>query len=512
MNKIYFSFLCLFGIATTISAQELLVGWHKSGTDSLYGVRSDEALHELQQRRSGKTPSIIVGIIDSGIDTTAVSLKTALWTNEKELLNGKDDDGNGYVDDIHGWNFLGTADGTFNMVSAGTEEFREFKRLYPKYKSVDPSEAPNTPEYAYYEQMKRKAGIENYIKFVQFTAAKHVAYQYMDSILSVVPEMNKDTLTMQGLMAIPMSDPHWEEVSQMLLADLFQAPKTMRWNELLSKHEAQFNLMKKRLVSIESEPDKRLLMGDDLQNAEDRFYGNPVLQVDGYEHGTFVAGIIAGNGQGMPEAAGIYPAAKLMILRAVPDGDEYDKDVASAIRYAVDNGARVVNLSLGKYTSPRADMVNDAIAYAAAHDVLLIQASGNNGLDIDSVAYYPTARDASGKRYSNFLRVGASDSKGNLCSFSNYGAQEVDVLAPGEHITSVMQANDYEESQGTSVAAPIVTGVAAMLRAYFPKLTASEVKDILIRSVRPSAQTGSTLSGGVVDARAAVKLAIAYKK
>lgn len=200
-----------------------------------------------------------------------------------------------------------------------------------------------------------------------------------------------------------------------------------------------------------------------------------------------------------------------MILRAAADGDEYDKDVASAIRYAVDNGAKVINMSLGKYTSPQADMVNEAIAYAASKDVLIIQAAGNNHLNVDSVAYFPSAIDKKGKRFDNFLRVGASDAQGRLSSFSNYGATHVDVLAPGETITTVMPDNEYAPVDGTSISAPIVSGVAAMLRAYFPKLKAADIKRILIQTARHPQQEGLSVTG-VIDAEAAVRSAMNYKQ
>ena len=271
--------------------------------------------------------------------------------------------------------------------------------------------------------------------------------------------------------------------------------------------------MKQRLDGIENDADKRLMMGDDMDNPDDRFYGNNCLQVEGCEHGTFVAGVIAGQGVADASVTGVFPQASVMVIRAVPDGDEYDKDIASAIRYAVDNGAKVINLSLGKYVSPRADMVGWAIDYAARHDVLIVQAAGNSGLNIDSILVFPMARDAMGKRYPNYIRVGASDVMGRRCAFSNYGVSEVDLFAPGEEVTSVIPGNSYMISEGTSVAAPVVSGIAAMLRAYFPELTASQVKEILKQSVRPMLTDGKrySSSGGIVDALAAVKLAIKYR-
>ena len=487
-------------------------GWHKMYKDTLQGVRSDEALLFLQAKKIKPVKSLVVGIIDSGIDTTIVDLQPALWRNPKEKADGRDNDKNGYIDDLHGWNFLGTKDKSFNMTSAGTEEFREFKRLFPTYKGIDSTSAKDTAEYAYYEKMKKKAGIINYIKFFGYNAMKDAAYQLIDSVLKTTPEVDMDTLTINGLTHLSVESEKWNDACQTLFVDMYKGGKDALWKEVRNTHRIQFDLMKKRIDGIENDADKRLLMGDDLKNPKDCFYGNPVLQVEGCDHGTFVAGVIAGQGIGDARVTGIYPQAKLMIIRAVPDGDEYDKDVASAIRYAVDNGAKVINMSLGKYTSPDAGMVNDAIAYAAKKDVLLVQAAGNNKKNIDRVAYFPSAKDKSGNAFANYMRVGASDKQGKPCSFSNYGKNEVDVFAPGTEIISVTVGNEYTESQGTSIAAPVVTAVAAMIRAYFPKLKASQVKEILIESVRPMRVKGLCVSGGIIDALQAVKLAVEYKK
>ncbi|WP_270489104.1 S8 family serine peptidase [Bacteroides finegoldii] len=487
--------------------------WYKVYNDTLQGINMEKALHFLQEKKLKPHRQIIVGIIDSGIDTTSVDLAPALWCNPKEKNDGKDNDKNGYADDLHGWNFLGTKDGAFNMTSAGTEEYREFKRLYPKYKNIDPADIQDTTEYAYYEKMKKKAGIMSYIKYVGYTAAKDQAYQLIDSVLTTIPGINIDTLTVNGLTHLPIEDPAWGNAYQTLFVDMFKSGKKSLWKDVHKQHRNTFALMQKRLYGIEHDADKRLLMGDDLKNPSDRFYGNSLLQAKGCDHGTFVAGVIAGQGINNAAITGVWPQARLMIIRAVPDGDEYDKDISTAIRYAVDNGAKVINMSLGKYTSPDADMVNEAIEYALKKDVLIIQAAGNNKRNIDLITYFPSAKDAQGKIFPNYLRVGSSDKKGQLSQFSNYGAKEVDVFAPGEEITSVTVGNKYMVSQGTSIATPIVSGVAAMLRAHFPKLTATQIKEILIKSVRPADNLKDRCtSGGIIDALQAVKLAIEYKK
>lgn len=511
-SKGFFKFtgllIALFPFAVSAQAQtqkQQLAGWHLLCNDSLQGANVKGAVDFLRSKGKKVRKPVIVGIIDSGADTTATNINKAFWTNRKERLDGVDNDKNGYVDDIHGWNFLGTKDGKFNMTSAGTEEYRQFKRLYPKYKNVKREDAADKAEYDYYMQMRKKAGINGYLMFYKFNAQKVAAIEIMDSLMRR-DNIPTDTLTMAGLIHTDVKDSLWNGLCQMLYTDLLRTKKSTLWADYRKDQLANLKLMKTRIDGIEHAQDKRLLMGDNLEDANDIYYGNRTLTVDGCDHGTFVAGIVGGNGGNDKRYAGVADGvAQLMILRASPEGDEYDKDVATAIRYAVNNGAKVINISLGKFQSPTPQMVNDAIAYAAKHDVLVVNASGNNGLDIDSVAYYPTGKDAQGKAYPNFIRVGASNEKGLTCKFSNYGATNVDVLAPGEDIASAFPGDKYELSQGTSVAAPVVSGVAALLRAYFPKLKAAEIKQLLMRTVRKNGEQGKCASGGCIDMLNAVK-------
>lgn len=483
-----------------------LAGWHISYNDSLQGANIQNALDYLHSKGKKAKKKIVVGIIDSGADTLTTNINGAFWTNRKEKADGVDNDKNGYVDDIHGWNFLGTKDGTFNMTSAGTEEYRQFKRLYPKYKNVkDREEAVDKAEYDYYIRMRKKAGINGYIMFYKFNSQKMAAIHMMDSIMQR-NRIPTDTLSFAGLFNVEVQDTLWNGLSQMLYTDLLRTKKTEKWADYKKAQEDNLHLMRQRIEGIEKDRDKRLLMGDNLEDADDIYYGNNTLTVDGCDHGTFVAGVVGGNGGGDPRYAGVANGvAQLMIVRACPDGDEYDKDVATAIRYAVDNGAKVINISFGKSQSPTPEMVNNAIAYAAKKDVLIINAAGNNSQNIDSVAYYPTGRDAAGHAYPNFMRVGSSDVKGVCSKFSNYGAANVDVLAPGEYISSAFPGDKYDMSQGTSVAAPVVSGVAALLRAYFPKLKAAEIKQLLMRTVRKTGQDDKCVSGGCIDMLNAVK-------
>ena len=379
------------------------------------------------------------------------------------------------------------------------------KRLYPKYKGVKREEAADKAEYDFYLRMRKKAGIKGYLMMYDINRQKAVAIAMMDSIMQR-ENINADTLTLKGVLMQDVQDTIWNRLGEMLVTDLLRSSKTTSWTDYKKSQADNLLLMKTRIDGIENAEDKRLLMGDDLENASDIYYGNNTLTVEGCEHGTFVAGVVGGNGGNDKRYAGVADGvAKLMILRAAPEGDEYDKDVATAIRYAVDNGAKVINISLGKYQSPTPQMVSDAIAYAAKHDVFVVHAAGNNGLCIDTIAYYPTGRNANGKAYPNYLRVGASGMDGRCCKFSNYGSENVDILAPGEAIASAFPNDNYGTSQGTSVAAPVVSGIVALIRSYFPKMKAADIKSLLMRTVRKNDQEDKSLSGGCIDMLNAVK-------
>lgn len=519
--------LCCIGGSSMQAGKDdgCVAGWHLIFNDSVAGANVSSAFSWLDMHKIKPKKKIVVGVIDSGSDTTHLYLKDALWHNKKERDNGKDNDKNGYAGDILGWNFLGTTDGSFNMQSAGTEEFREFKRLYPKYKDcvVDSVAIANaTSEFLYYLKMRAGARIDTYIKFAAYLEQQGKAYDELSRRASEAYP-GKDSLRVMDIMNIDANDSVFNMCAQLIAVDLMSGSRDRLWKTLVDNHNAKLELARKRIHGIEFDPDKRLLMGDNIHDGKDCFYGNNNVMCDDYYHGTFVAGVIAAQPNVINKMTGIYPLAKVMTIRAVPEGDEYDKDISSAIRYAVDNGAKVINMSFGKRTSPDAVMVEDAITYAAAHDVLLVMASGNSGVDCDRITFYPQGLDKSGCRIDNLIRVGASDKKGNPAPNSNYGQNTVDVFAPGVDITSLGPDNGFDVSSGTSVAAPVVTGVAAMIRDYFPKLTAAQVKDILIKSVTPMGDKQVKLpgaksneyvtydslcvSGGIVNALDAVKLA-----
>lgn len=483
------------------------VDWHKQYNDTCQGINLEGAMRYITDAKLTPRQDVVVAIIDTGLDTLTADVLPALWINPGERLDGIDNDGNGYIDDIHGWNFLGTPDGSFNMISAGTEEYREFKRLYPKYKDADSASVADHSEWIYYLKMRKKAGIDSYLKFYAYTTEKDNAYTLVNYVLNATHPHEADTASIATVTQLLKDDRVAGPAIEAIAVDLFKLGGSTPWAKAMQTHNDNFALMKKRINGIEHDADKRLLMGDDMTDETDTRYGNNILQADGCDHGTFVAGIIGGaSSSGNPKVSGIFPQAKLMILRAVPEGDEYDKDVATAIRYAVDNGAKVINLSLGKLTSPQADMVNRAITYARTHDVLLLQAAGNSHTDIDAIPYFPSAVGKDGQPLDNYMRVGASSHLGGPASISNRGASKVDIFAPGDNVTSNSTGNDYMTASGTSIATPVASAVAAMVRAYYPELTAAEVKDILTSSCRPHRDLkGLCRSEGVLDAELAMR-------
>jgi subtilisin family serine protease len=263
-------------------------------------------------------------------------------------------------------------------------------------------------------------------------------------------------------------------------------------------------------------------VGDDLDNPNERYYGNNNVTGPEASHGTHTAGIIGavrGNGKGLD---GVANDVRIMVVRAVPWGDERDKDIANAIRYAVDNGATVINMSFGKTLSPDKAVVDDAVQYAVSKDVLLVHGAGNDGANNDSTGNFPGPHYLSGGEAAGWIEVGATGRKKGkhlVASFSNYGKKELDIFAPGEDIYSTMPGNKYQEDSGTSMAAPVVAGICALIREYFPDRKAADIKALLMRTVstqkdevvvpgtdrvkKPMKEI--SVSGGVVNAGQAVQ-------
>ena len=482
--------------------EDQLKAWAGSDlvTDTIPGMSVQKAYDEIIKDFQGKT--VIVGVVDSGVDIEHEDLKNVIWTNEDEIPgNGIDDDKNGYVDDIHGWNFLG------NTIEENLEYVRILKNLKPKYDGKDASDIAeaNKEEFALYEKAQKEYD-EEYSEISRNVNYYNQLSQQIASARAAVSEkLGKEDFTKEELMAMEAEETSLQQQKGLLLNIMNNGGEDL--DDVASQIQGGIDYYQGRLdshLNLELEGRKT---GDNPDDLTDTNYGNN--DVDGPDpekadakHGTHVAGIIAAernNGIGMN---GVARNIKIMAVRAVPDGDEYDKDIALGIRYAVDNGAKVINTSFGKYYSTHPEWVIDAIKYAAKKDVLIVNAAGNDALDMDVTRIYPNDQTPENNEEiaDNFLTVGASNfdyGSDLVARFSNYGQTNVDVFAPGTKIWSTTPNDEYEFLQGTSMASPAVAGVAAMIRSLYPKLSAAEVKDILMKSGLASPQ--EVMVGGNSD-------------
>ena len=432
--------------------------------DTVPGMSIDKAYKEIIK---GKKPKkVIVAVIDSGIDIEHEDLRDVVWTNQDEIPNnGKDDDNNGYIDDVHGWNFLG---------DAGYEQL-EMTRIV--------AQGSSHPQYA-----AAKAALDAELGELQ--QAKQQVDVLNNVYKTLSDHLQKEDFTKEEVQAIQTEDQTLGQAKAIML----QVLNGQKWTVVEYKKQVKeySDYVYEQLnYNLNVEFDGRKIVGDDPNNFNDTSYGNNnVIGPDKEDasHGTHVAGIIAAkrnNGKGMD---GVANNVAIMTIRAVPDGDEYDKDIALAIRYAVDNGAKVINCSFGKAFSPHPEWVWDAIKYAAEKDVLIVNAAGNDSEDIDVNASFPTDFTNGTEVADNFITIGAlAETYGSevIAGFSNFGANNVDVFAPGAAIYSTIPKSTYDFKGGTSMAAPAVAGLAALIRGMYPSLSAAEVKQVIMDSGLP---------------------------
>ncbi len=510
--------------------------WHllSFDTDSVYGTATEKAYKELLKGK--KSTPVIVAVIDSGIDTTHEDLKPVLWTNRREIPNnGKDDDGNGYIDDIHGWNFLGGKNGT-SLKEDSDEATREYYRFKQKYINPDSALAKDSKEYATWLKLQAK---------VEKPATQYkMSYKTMSKLSDNLSKcetilkgyLHQDNFTLGQLDSIQTTNQDVllarNFISRLLKSAGDEMPDS--FNEFKSEFDEYLNELKRKAESTEILPNanREKIVGDNYNDINDRNYGNNDVMGTFSFHGTHVSGIIAAVRDNQSGIEGIADNVRIMAVKAVPDGDERDKDVALAIRYAVDNGAQIINMSFGKPYSPHKDWVDDAVKYAEQKGVLLVHAAGNDGENNDSVPNYPNPNYLSGGRATNFITVGAIGSgrgKDKVANFSNYGKHEVDLFAPGVQIYSTIPGgNKYGAASGTSMASPVVAGVAALVLSYYPDLSAAQLKYVLEKSATPLPDGTTTVNkpgtddqevnfsdlsvtGGIVNAYDALKLAATIK-
>ena len=512
--------------------------WHElDKTETGYnGISLDKAYQFLANRKS---KTVVVAVIDSGVDTTQEDLKTVLWHNPGEIPNnGIDDDHNGYVDDIYGWNFIGGKDST-NVHQDSYEGARVYWKLHEKFGDNIPDTSTMQPgekkEYAEYMRAKEKVVGSVDPKELLFMQRILPGLERGDSVIA--RDLGKNVFTGDDLKTY---DP--KDIDSKAAASIYLNISKLNNDYSITNQDILEDLRGQiRKAEAGNKPPRDFrgeIVKDDESDVNDRYYGNNDVMAGTPSHGTHCSGIIAAvrkNGIGMD---GIADNVKIMMVRAVPDGDEHDKDIANAIRYAADNGAQIISMSFGKDFSPEKNWVDDAVRYAQTKGVLLVHAAGNDHKNIDSLENFPNPVfiDSTG-RAKNFVTVGASGDATNggfTASFSNYGKNEVDVFAPGVNIYSTLPGgNKYGNFSGTSMACPVVAGLGALILEYFPDLSAEQLKYVIEKSATPVKEkvilpgtqknlggneesemvnlSDISKSGGEVNAYEAVKLASTLK-
>ncbi len=493
-------------------------------SDGVFGISTEKAYNELLKGKTSRP--VVVAVIDGGIDENHEDLKQVMWINAKEIAgNGIDDDKNGYIDDVHGWNFIGSSKG--NIQHDNLEVVRLINKLQPKYAAALNS-TPFTEEERKEFQLYKKLVTDYMEKLQQAQMGLQnttLILKYLDEILV---KMGKTEPTIDDFNAYKAVGDIESQVVKFIKPEI-KKTSYKEFRQELEDGFKQYDTQVKYNLNVEFDPRKDSV-GDNYANSNERIYGNNDITGPDAEHGSHVAGIIGAVRNNKLGIKGIADNVKIMALRTVPDGDERDKDVANSIRYAVDNGAKIINMSFGKAYSWDKNVVDEAVKYAVSKDVLLVHAAGNDGKNTEKEDNVPNRlfADSTGVTMGTaegWIEVGASGWKNDdelVASFSNYGGKSVDVFAPGVKINSTLPDSKYKENDGTSMASPVVAGLAALIRSYYPQFTAVQVKEIIMNSVTKVEQKvkirveGSlnkvpvseiSVSGGVVNAYNALLLA-----
>ncbi|MBC7655326.1 MAG: S8 family peptidase [Oligoflexus sp.] len=491
-------------------------------SDTTFGISTEKAYQELLKNKKGV--DVIVAVIDGGVDITHEDLKSVIYTNPKEKLNGKDDDKNGYADDINGWNFLGGPNGDVEFETL--ELVREIRRLDTKFanKSVDSLSKNEVAAYLNYKDMKA----ELTQKLTEARNNLNGIYGFKTVLENVVKKIGKENPTLADFEAFNATGPEESQIKKVMLNVMKEESDFITFKK--EQIDGAFDHFKEQVeYNYNMDYNPRNIVGDDENNPTQKIYGNNNSKGPDALHGSHVAGIIGAVRDNSIGIKGVANHAIILPIRAVPNGDERDKDIANAIRYATDNGAKVINMSFGKGYSPNKDAVDAAVKYAISKDVLLIHAAGNDNmnLDLDKSKNFPNRMyaDKSGTAAPSWIEVGASgpiNDNSLKASFSNYGKTTVDVFAPGVRINSTTPNSTYTEEDGTSMASPVVAGLATLIRSYYPKLSAVQVKNIIMQSVvkinhdvdltvdkkeKTIPFTDLCISGGIVNTYNAIKLA-----
>lgn len=507
--------------------------------NGVQGVSTEETYATLLKGKTGQT--VVVAVIDGGVDFAHEDLKDIMWKNPKEIPgNGIDDDKNGYIDDVYGWNFIGGKDGK-NVHHETLEMTRVYAKLRTKYGKMSEVEVAklgkkDKAEYEKFKELGKKIEDERKEAEEGLQEMEATKTMVLNGLAAIEKALDGKPLTKDNVEKIEAKDQTLQVGKGYLLKSVFgrgEKPADMTQARTAFEEQIQEGFdyySSKSKYQYNPDYDSRAeIVKDDYNNSNERNYGNNDVKGPDAFHGTHVAGIIAAVRNNSIGMNGVADNVRIMAIRCVPDGDERDKDVANAIRYAVDNGATVINMSFGKSYSWDKGAVDEAVRYAASKDVLLVHAAGNDSKDNDAGHNnFPTARfERAGwfraKKAKNWIEVGALSWKtgeNTPANFTNYGQQNVDVFAPGVDIYSTAPDGKYKNASGTSMASPVTAGVAALIRSYFPELTAEQVKEVLEGSVVPLNEMVkkpggsekvqfSTLSrtGGVINAYKAVQAA-----
>jgi cell wall-associated protease len=513
-------------------------------TEKLQGTSTEKTYETLLKGKP--STKVRVAVIDSGIDVDHEDLKDIIWTNEGEMPgNGIDDDKNGYVDDIHGWNFIGGKD---SSVTRDTYELtREYVRLKPRFESADEKKIKKKDRQEYERWQKVKVDFEKKVadnkeQYELFSQQYNLYQQALgtltacDSILRT--SLQIDSIYKSSLAQINPANDTVRFAKETLLNVLQNVEGDILVYDFLDELEAYLVQLKEGVDHFKAaveygynpEYNSRIIVGDNPDDPNEKNYGNNDVKGGDAKHGTHVAGIIGANRKNNLGVKGVADNVEIIAIRVVPpNGDERDKDIANGIMYAVDNGAKIINMSFGKDYSPHKEVVDKAVKYAEDKGVILMHGSGNDGENLDTTSQFPTRFYKNKKVARTWMEIGASTWEKDsslVASFSNYGKKTVDLFAPGVEIYSTVPNNAYEGLQGTSMACPIVSGVAALVWSYFPDLTAEQVKDIINQSTRKyeglkviQPGTGEnvpfsqlSITGGMVNAYEAVRLAMNYSQ
>jgi subtilisin family serine protease len=496
------TFLILFTLSLSISSgqdvNKKILNWYNG---KKYGMHTDAAYKKLLSEKTSEP--VIVAVIDSGVDIEHEDLQGRIWINEDEIAgNGIDDDNNGYIDDVHGWNFLGNPSGE-NLNDVQLEITRIYQELDVKFanKSSNDIKQNDLKDYLLYKEVKKE--VDEIVKENKKALDNMTeSFEILETAHNQLNDYFKGDYSYKDLKKGAKNEDI--AVSSSIILQL--AGFGLTFDDFISEkkyleHELGYT------YNINVFP--REVVGDNPYDFEDKDYGNNDVEGPDAGHGTHCSGIITavrGNDIGND---GVADNARIMSLRAVPDGDEQDKDIALAVRYAVDNGAKVISMSFGKAYSPQQEEVIAAFRYAEEKGVLLIHAAGNEGRDVDEGDNYPCAQyESMSDKFSNWIEVGASTRwkkakfkgeymwrDGLAAEFSNYGDKMVDVYAPGADIYSTVPQSEYDIYDGTSMACPMVAGLAALLKSYYPTLTMFQIRDIILESVQNVSEHETPLPG-----------------